>query len=47
MHYKNNLFYQPDSLEALQDLGCLLIISGGINEGEAGRWPLMPSTVCG
>lgn len=34
MHYKHYLFYRPQCLTALQELGSLLIISGSINEGR-------------
>ena len=36
LHYKHHLFYQSDNLESLQNLGCLLVIKGSINEGGCG-----------
>ena len=34
LHYKHHLFFQSDNLESLQNLGCLLVIKGSINEGK-------------
>jgi Flp pilus assembly protein TadD len=34
MHVKNLLFYRPNDMAALQDLGRLLLVRGSVNEGD-------------